>query len=165
MKILVTADTHIPHRANFLPDTFYERAEEVDLIIHAGDFTSLSALREMESLKPVIGVSGNMDDPDIWSMLPELRVETFERVRIGVYHGMGSPLGIERRVREKFKRERLEVDLIVFGHSHRWFFGELEGVYLLNPGSPTDALFSRRRSFAILTLKDGQFGVEKVDVP
>lgn len=164
MKILVLSDTHIPHRARFLPEEFYERVDEVDLIFHAGDFTSVQVLRELESFKPTIGVCGNMDDADVWSILPEMRVETLEDVRIGMFHGIGSPLGLEKRVREKFRKEGIDVDLIIFGHSHRWFYGEVEGVKMLNPGSPTDRVFARRRSFAILTVEGGQFEVEKVDV-
>lgn len=164
MKILVLSDTHIPHRARFLPEEFYERVDEVDLIFHAGDFTSVQVLRELESFKPTIGVCGNMDDADVWSILPEMRVETLEDVRIGMFHGIGSPLGLEKRVREKFRKEGIDVDLIIFGHSHRWFYGEVEGVKMLNPGSPTDRVFARRRSFAILTVEGGRFEVEKVDV-
>ena len=164
MKILVLSDTHIPHRARFLPEEFYERVDEVDLIFHAGDFTSVQVLRELESFKPTIGVCGNMDDADVWSILPEMRVETLEDVRIGMFHGIGSPLGLEKRVREKFRKEGIDVDLIIFGHSHRWFYGEVEGVKMLNPGSPTDRVFARRRSFAILTVEGGRFKVEKVDV-
>ncbi|NPA79504.1 MAG: metallophosphoesterase [Thermotogae bacterium] len=164
MKVLVLSDTHIPHRARSLPQEFYERVDEVELIIHAGDFTTLSVLRELESFKPTLGVCGNMDDADIWSVLPELRVETLEGVKVGIYHGVGSPLGLEKRVREKFKREGLEVHLIIFGHSHRWFYGEVDGVHMLNPGSATDRIFTRKRSFAILTLEDGKFSVEKIEV-
>lgn len=164
MKVLVISDTHIPHRAMALPKEFYERVEEADLIIHAGDFTTLSVLREMEAHRPVLGVAGNMDDPDIWSLLPELRVETLEGVRIGIYHGVGSPLGIEKRVLEKFRREGIETDLIIFGHSHRWFYGKVDGVTMLNPGSATDRVMAGRRSFAILTVEGGRFGVERVEV-
>ncbi len=164
MKVLVLSDTHIPQRASFLPNEFYERVDEVDLIIHAGDFTTLPVLRELESFKPTIGVCGNMDDADIWSLLPELRVERLEDLRVGVYHGVGSPLGLEKRVREKFKNEGIDVDLIIFGHSHRWFYGEVDGVMLLNPGSATDRVFTAKRSFAILTIEGKNFSVEKVDV-
>jgi len=153
MKVLVLSDTHIPQRASFLPNEFYERVDEVDLIIHAGDFTTLPVLRELESFKPTIGVCGNMDDADIWSLLPELRVERLGELRVGIYHGIGSPLGLEKRVKEKFDREGIEVDLIIFGHSHRWFYGEVDGVMLLNPGSATDRVFTAKRSFAILTIE------------
>ncbi len=164
LKALVISDTHIPHRASFLPDEFYERVKGVDLIFHAGDFTSINVLREMEAFAPVIGVAGNMDDADLWNLLPELRVETLEGLRIGLYHGIGSPLGLEKRVRERFKREGLTVDLIIFGHSHRWFYAEVDGVRMLNPGSPTDDFMKVKKSFAILTIKDGGFEVEKVEV-
>lgn len=164
MKILVMSDTHIPHRAKDLPTEFYERVEDVDLIIHAGDFTTIRVLRELESFKPVVGVVGNMDEPELYSVLPEIRVEKLEGLRVGIFHGVGSPIGLEVKVREKFDRENLEVDLIIFGHSHRWFYGEVDGVKMLNPGSITDRFFTYRRSFAILTIEGSEFSVEKVDV-
>jgi putative phosphoesterase len=164
MKVLVISDTHIPHRASLLPKEFYERVDEVDLIIHAGDFTTLRVFRELESFKPTLGVVGNMDEPELYSILPEIRVELIENLRVGIFHGVGSPIGLEKRVREKFRRENLEVDLIIFGHSHRWFYGEVDGVKMLNPGSATDTFFSFKRSFAILSVEGKNFDVEKVEV-
>ncbi len=164
MKILVISDTHIPHRAKSLPKEFYDKVEDVDAIIHAGDFTSVDVLREMEGFKPLYAVYGNMDDADVYSLLPEIRVEEFEGVKVGIFHGVGSPLGIEKKVFQKFKNENMDVDIVIFGHSHRWFYGEMEGVKLLNPGSATDKFFSFKRSFAILTIENGDISVEKVRV-
>ncbi len=147
-----------------LPKEFYERVEEVELIIHAGDFTTLRVFRELESFKPTLGVVGNMDEPELYSLLPEIRVERIENLKVGIFHGVGSPIGLEKRVREKFRRENLEVDLIIFGHSHRWFYGEVEGVKMLNPGSATDRFFSFKNTFAILNVEGSNFDVEKVEV-
>lgn len=164
MKVLVLSDTHIPHRASMLPAEFYKRVDEVDLIIHAGDFTTLRVLKELESFKPVIGVVGNMDEPELYSVLPEIRVEDLNGLKVGIFHGVGSPIGLEKRVREKFKRENYEVDFIIFGHSHRWFYGEVDGIKMLNPGSATDRFFTFKRSFAVLEIEDGHIEVEKVEI-
>ena len=41
-----------------------------------------------------------------------------------------------------YKAMELEVDVMIFGHTHRFFLNEFEGVVLLNPGSPTLPRFS-----------------------
>jgi hypothetical protein len=48
------------------------------------------------------------------------------------------------------RKEFGEVDLIVYGHSHTPFWGEVNGVFFLNPGSPTDTRHAPFNSVAVL---------------
>ena len=56
-KIGVISDTHIPHFKK-LPEVIWEHFAEVELIIHAGDFSILSVLDELETIAPVVAVQG-----------------------------------------------------------------------------------------------------------
>ena len=47
------------------------------------------------------------------------------------------------------------VDLIVYGHSHHAFWGKIDGIYYLNPGSPTDKRHAHYNSVALLEVGDG----------
>jgi putative phosphoesterase len=61
MLIGVISDTHIPERANTIPEIVFEIFKEVDLILHAGDLVSLEVRDQLEKIAPTICVQGNMD--------------------------------------------------------------------------------------------------------
>ncbi len=162
MKIVVLSDTHIPHRATDLPGPVWDAIESADLVIHAGDFTSYDFLVELRAVKEVKGVCGNMDEYRIAEELPEKAVFELEGVRIGVIHGFGAPLGLEQRVRKRFQDD--QVNLIIYGHSHKPVWKQEDGVYILNPGTPTDTLFSRKRTYAILHIQNGNIEGEIIPI-
>lgn len=154
------ADTHIPRAAASLPPELLRGLEGADLILHAGDLVEMSVLDELEAIAPTAAVVGNMDRPDVAAVLPEQRVLEVEGRLIGLIHGWGPPVGIERRVLSRFSG----VDAVVFGHSHRPLVEERKGVLLLNPGTPSDRRFSKCLSYAILTIEEGGMKAEIVQL-
>ncbi len=102
----------------------------VDLILHAGDLVNMSVLDALEAPE-VLAVAGNMDDHVVTHSLPAKRIIQVEEIRIGLIHGWGSPMGLSGRVMKEFE----EVDVIVFGHSHRPTNIVKNGILLFNPGS------------------------------
>lgn len=155
-RIGIISDTHIPKVASSLPKGLLDALEGVDLILHAGDLIEVSVMDELRSLAPVAAVSGNMDRPDVKSVLPKKRVLEVEGKLIGLTHGWGPPIGIERRVLSKFP----DVDAVVFGHTHKALVERRKGVLLVNPGTPNDRRFSKRLSYAVLTIEDGELKPE-----
>jgi putative phosphoesterase len=151
MLVGVVSDTHIPKVGESLPRELPERLEGVDLILHAGDLVSLEALAQLEKIAPVEAVCGNMDWPEVRDRLPETRVLDLEGVKVGLTHGSGAPLGIEKRVLRQFSG----VDVVVFGHTHKALVENRGGVLLLNPGSPNDTRFHPRRSLILLHIEGG----------
>jgi len=148
MRIAVLADTHV----NMLEDLskkIIDALSTVDLIVHAGDFTDVQLLKELEGLRTVKAVQGNMDSRELKVMLPAKEIVEIENKRIGITHGSGGPGGIEERVRKVFESDR--IDIIVYGHSHQSQNKVLEDVFLFNPGKATD-------SFGILTIDGGVKG-------
>ena len=149
------SDTHIPRRAGELPRSVTDALEGVDLLIHAGDFTSMELYQKLQAFGPLKAVHGNMDDPELCETLPERLIFDLEGQRIGLMHGFGAPYRLGERVIQRFGEERL--DLVIFGHSHRAQVKEISGTTLLNPGSPTDHFFATRQSYAMLEI--GESGI------
>lgn len=155
MRIGVIADTHIPSRAPKLPDEVEEALSRLDFIIHAGDFDTIEALQRIEKLNRLVAVRGNMDTGEVRGKLPPKRVINVEGVRIGIIHGWGDPHTLPDRVLKEFQGEN--VRCIIFGHSHQAMVEERGGVLLFNPGSPTDTIFARFRSYGVLEVnKEGE---------
>jgi putative phosphoesterase len=110
-----------------------------DLILHAGDLVSVSFLEELAALgPPVEAVFGNMDEPALKESLPEERIVDVERARIAMVHIAGPVAGREERLLRRFP----DCAAVVYGHTHVPHVERHEGVWILNPGSPTE----RRRA-------------------
>ncbi len=150
MKIGVLSDTHMPVPNAVLPPVVYDIFEGVDLILHAGDIVSLSVLEELKAIAPVEAVAGNMDDSEAQISLPHKKVMQLGRFTVGLIHGKYR-IDIQR---EMIRKEFDAVDLIVYGHSHHACWGTIDGVYYLNPGSPTDKKHAPYNSVALLHVGD-----------
>ncbi|MDY6964354.1 MAG: metallophosphoesterase family protein [Halobacteriota archaeon] len=148
MIIGVISDTHLPVRAKRLPEELVNRLKDVDLILHAGDFEEMNALREIQNIGEVKAVHGNMDSLGLKRELPEKVVFEAEGFKIGITHGSGPPIGLEKRVKAKLP----DVDVIVYGHSHKPKNEVIGGTLFFNPGSPTDKIFAPFKSFGILKI-------------
>jgi hypothetical protein len=146
MKVGVLSDTHVPTIVRALPPAIFDIFKGVDLIMHAGDIVELSVLDELRTIAPVEAVAGNMDDPAAQAGLPHKKLVSLGRFRAGLIHGKYR-IDVQR---EMIRKEFGEVDLIVYGHSHTPFWGEVNGVIFLNPGSPTDTRHAPFNSVAVL---------------
>jgi uncharacterized protein len=95
---------------------------------------------ELRALAPVEAVYGNMDEPALRESLPRERVVEVEGVRVGVVHIPGAAAGREARLAARFPG----CAAVVYGHTHVPQVARLgaDGVWILNPGSPTE----RRRA-------------------
>ena len=142
MRIGVLADTHAD-RLEYLPQKVIDALSGVDLIVHAGDFTDLQLLTDLRQLKEVKAVHGNMDSRQLKSALSTKELIEANGKRIGITHGSGAPWGIEERVRKAFESD--QIDIIVYGHSHRSQNKVINDILFFNPGKAAD-------SFGIITI-------------
>ena len=108
MRIAVLADTHTD-KIERLPKKVIDTLSEVDLIIHAGDFTDIRVLTDLRRFKEVKAVHGNMDSGQLKSVLPTKEIVETNDKRIGIIHGSGAPWGIEERVRRLFESDRIGI--------------------------------------------------------
>ena len=136
MRLLLIADTHLPRRARDLPEQVWQEVDDADLVVHAGDWTSVELLdRLQQRSRALLGCWGNNDGHQLRSRLPEVAGAEVEGVRLAVVHETGPAAGREQRA----DAAHPDVDVLVFGHSHiPWDTTTPRGMRLLNPGSPTD---------------------------
>ena len=154
MLIAIISDTHLPRGARRLPDACVERIEAADLLLHAGDFSTLDVLRELESIgPPVAAVHGNVDSADLRRLLPEERIVEAEGVRIAMLHDAGPRAGRLERMRRRFGGR---ADLVVFGHSHMPLHEQgSDGFQILNPGSPTERRRAPTHTMGLIGVENG----------
>ncbi|HEX4625239.1 MAG TPA: metallophosphoesterase family protein [Solirubrobacteraceae bacterium] len=136
MVVAIISDTHLPRGARRLPDDCVARLRSADLILHAGDISTVAVLRELEALGPAVAaVHGNVDEPALTELLPAERTVEADRARIALTHDAGPKTGRLGRLRARFSA----ADAVVFGHSHIPLHERApDGFQIFNPGSPTD---------------------------
>jgi len=158
MRIAVLSDTHL-RVGKSLPPYVWEQLTDMDMIIHAGDLTNMGLVEELSCLAPVRGVRGNCDGWDI--SLPDRDIIECEEFKIGLIHGdSGKGKSTPDRAYNAFKDQ--SVDLIIFGHSHSPLIEWRDGIFMFNPGSPTDKRREPQYSFGILDIKQGQLKANHV---
>ena len=142
MRIGVISDTHAGTFAE-MPERILIALAEVDLIVHAGDFTQKAVLDGLRVLGEVKAVCGNMDSGELRTILPQKERFVAGGRKIGLVHGSGGPWGIAGRIREMFD----DVDIIIYGHSHEPYNQYIDRALMFNPGIA-------RNSFGLLTIDD-----------
>lgn len=149
MRLVLTADTHLPTRARDLPAALWSEIDRADVVVHAGDWVEPELLDALESrARRLIGVYGNNDGPRLRDRLPEIARADLAGLRLAVVHETGPRTGREERCAARFP----DCDVLVFGHSHiPWDTETPSGLRLLNPGSPTDR---RRQPYATFMTAD-----------
>jgi len=152
MRIAVLSDTHLPKGARALPAACVERLRAADLILHGGDLIAVSFLEELRALgPPVEAVHGNVDEPALRSLLPKEHVVDAGGVRLGMVHNGGPKAGREGRLIARFP----DCAAVVYGHSHIPQVERIDGVWILNPGSPTDRRRAPTRTMIELRIARG----------
>jgi putative phosphoesterase len=153
VRVLVTADTHIPDFAKALPPHLIAAARGSDVILHAGDVTSPVVLEELAQHAPLHVAVGNNDGPDIerWGGRQEVELE-LDGIRLAMIHDSGPSRGREGRMRRRFPR----ADLLVYGHSHIPIDMEADGLRLFNPGSPTWKRRQPEPTYGMLDISGGR---------
>jgi phosphoesterase, MJ0936 family len=162
VKLGIVSDTHMPRMAKSLPDPLVHAFRKVDAILHAGDWTDLRILEQLERLAPVHGVAGNNDGSEIVKKFGLRKILRFGGAAIGLVHGHGEGgrTATEARALRAFQNE--SVNAIVYGHSHLPVLKRVNGVLVFNPGSPTDKRKLSRYSFGLMEIEDGQIQAKHV---
>jgi len=156
MRVGVLSDTHIQSldaglvlAEQLLSGPF----ADVEVILHAGDQVHPDLSSCFYPL-PWYGVCGNMDKPQ--TTLPIQRIVELSGFRIGMVHGWGLSDGLEKRVLNSFSAA--DIDVLVFGHSHRPICQKVGSIVLFNPGSPTDRRSAPHHTVGLLSLGDEAAG-------
>ncbi|HEY5057769.1 MAG TPA: metallophosphoesterase family protein [Gaiellaceae bacterium] len=161
MLVAAISDTHLPQGTRRLSGPCLERLRAADLILHGGDLSALALLEELRALgPPVHAVHGNADEPALREVLPKELVVEFEGARIGMAHVPGPAAGREERLVRRFPG----CDAVVYGHTHVPQVARQAGVWILNPGSPTDRRRAPTHTMLVLAIEAGKIRPELVDL-
>jgi len=140
ITVAVVSDTH-----GNLPTKLLTLIKNVDFIIHAGDFTSESIMKQLEKIAPVFAVRGNCDR-GVLGTLPLTLFFKREGISIALVHRFYdlnlSSLPDQPRI-------------VICGHTHVPFNSEVNGILYVNPGSPVSPRGGSEPSFCQLKLKNG----------
>ncbi len=160
MRIAVISDTHLPRGTRRLPEACVERLRTADLVLHAGDLMRLAVLRELESYgPPVLAVHGNVDDPEVRAVLPEVASVDAGALTIGLIHDAGPAKGRLARLRKRFP----DAAAVVFGHSHLPLHEQApDGFQIFNPGSPTERRRAPAHTMGSATVAGGRLTFELI---
>lgn len=145
----VISDTHIPEAQRELwPQVFDVFSEwNVDYIFHGGDVHDLKLLDKLETIAPIYCARGNGEDgsggrsiqPEDPRVKYSWSVEVEELV-VGLTHYVsttqdGGQFTFEKSIERYFSERR--PDVVIFGDTHVELITEVNGVLVVNPGSPT----------------------------
>ena len=138
------SDSH--GREEYVYSVLYDN-RDADMIIHLGDGgQDLDyALREVnfQVTTKIVKVKGNCD---FCSDLPITSFENIEGFKFYITHGyvQNVKMGVDHIYMDAKKSER---NVVLFGHTHRPFYENRDGIYLFNPGA----------------VKNGYYGVIKIE--
>jgi putative phosphoesterase len=146
-RIGLISDTH-----SYLDPRVAEHFADCHEIWHAGDIGDMTVIDELEKLKPVRAVSGNIDDKTIQARYPEdlwLEVEGFT---ILITHIAGAPPNYNPRLK-KILKERTP-DILICGHSHilKIMRDKNRNLIFINPGAAGQQGFHHMRTLVRFTL-------------
>ena len=161
LTIGVVSDTHIHRRGDRrLPPQVLDlfRRFGVGLILHAGDVNTAAVLAELAHLAPLLAVTGNNDDRDLYARLPETVEWAVGRFRFGMVHGHGG-VSARAEVRRRFAGR---VDCAIYGHSHIPLIESEAGTILFNPGSATERRWQPHFGVGLIHVSEEQVEPELV---
>ena len=147
MKIFVISDTHGRIEKAI---EIYQSLQDIDLIIHLGDFWNDAKKMRDQLNVSVLSVKGNMDGSFSKDGYHILETD-FGKIFLAHGHMESVKQSLENIM---YKAESLECKAVFFGHTHIPLFRQVEGMYLLNPGSLTVPVGGRKGSYAVVTITE-----------
>ena len=148
MKLAILSDTH-----GLLRPEVTEQLKNVDAILHGGDINKQSIVDALEQYAPLYVVRGNNDKE--WAQhIPHDRTVALGGLVFFLVHNQ-----------KDVPADLSGVDVVVFGHSHKYSQTEKGGVLWLNPGSCGPRRFHQEITMMMAEIADGALRVEKVVIP
>lgn len=149
-RIGLISDTH-----GYLDEQVLKYFENCDEIWHAGDFGNLEVADRLRGFKPLRGVYGNIDGPDLRHAFPEKMNWATEGLNVFLIHIGGYPPKYTRPIRDEIIRTR--TGLFICGHSHILkiiYDPELHCLHI-NPGAAGNHGWHKTRTLVRFTI-DGK---------
>ncbi|WP_191433146.1 metallophosphoesterase family protein [Flavonifractor sp. An112] len=148
MKLAILSDTH-----GLLRPEVVEHLKTADAILHGGDINKQSIVDQLRQYAPLYVVRGNNDKE--WAEdIPHDLTITLDGVTFYMVHN-----------KKELPATLNGVDVVVFGHSHKYMQEEKDGILWLNPGSCGPRRFHQEITMTMAELADGEIRVEKISIP
>lgn len=146
MRIGILSDTH-----GLLRREVTDVLQSCDAIVHGGDINNREILEQLERMAPLYIVRGNNDKEWAEGMAEE---QYFQLGGLDFYM-----VHKKKHVPDPVPK----VNVIVFGHSHRYSQETKDGILWLNPGSCGPRRFGQPITMAVMTVEAGCMEVEKLE--
>ena len=130
LHIGILSDTH-----GYLHPRVVEFFKDVNEIWHAGDLGDFAIARQLQELKLLRGVYGNIDGRDVRIEFPEIQIFQVEQVKVLMTHIGGYPGRYNPHIRSLIEKEMPK--LFVCGHSHilKVMYDQKYRMLTINPGA------------------------------
>ena len=148
MKIAILSDTH-----GLLRPEVAAHLKTVNVILHGGDINKQSIVDELRQYAPLYVVRGN-NDKDWAEAIPHDLTVMLGGVTFFMVHN-----------KKEVPKDLPGVNVVVFGHSHKYVQQEQDGVLWLNPGSCGPRRFHQEITMMLAEVADGRITVDKITIP
>lgn len=148
MKLAILSDTH-----GLLRPQVVEHLKTADAILHGGDINKPAIVEQLQQYAPLYIVRGNNDKE--WAEdIPHDLTVTLEGITFFMVHN-----------KKEVPADLSGVDVVVFGHSHKYVQEEKDGLLWLNPGSCGPRRFHQEITMMMVKIEGGTIQVEKIEIP
>lgn len=148
MKLAILSDTH-----GLLRPQVVEHLKTAGAILHGGDINKPAIVEQLQQHAPLYIVRGNNDKE--WAEdIPHDLTVTLEGITFFLVHN-----------KKEVPADLSGVDVVVFGHSHKYVQEEKGGILWLNPGSCGPRRFHQEITMMMVKIEDGTIQVEKIEIP
>lgn len=149
MRVGIISDTH-----GLLRPEVIEQLQGCGLILHAGDINKQEILARLEQVAPVRVVRGN-NDKDWAENIPYMMNVDCQGLHILLCHK-----------KKDIPKDMTGIDLVVYGHSHKYEDKLEKDVRWLNPGSCGPRRFNQEITMAVMEIDDGgSYEIYRIDIP
>lgn len=147
MKLAILSDTH-----GLLRPQVVEHLKTADAILHGGDINKPAIVEQLQQYAPLYIVRGNNDKE--WAEgIPHNLTVTLEGITFFMVHN-----------KKEVPVDLSGVDVVVFGHSHKYVQEEKGGILWLNPGSCGPRRFHQEITMMMAEIEGGDIQVEKIEI-
>lgn len=148
MKLAILSDTH-----GLLRPQVAEYLKGVNGILHAGDINRPEIVAKLKEYAPLFVVRGN-NDKEWAEAIPRELTFSLEGVTFYMIHN-----------KKEIGELPQGVNVVVFGHSHKYAREEKDGALWLNPGSCGPRRFHQEITLMLAEVEAGHISIEKITVP
>lgn len=150
MRLLAISDTHgdVSKVCSIINDI----RNLIDGVIHLGDVVEdAESIKRMYPSLPLYNICGNCD---YGTNISPMETLVFENKKIFITHGhlFGVNFDTTKLV---YKAMEKGADIALFGHTHIPYSEQINGVYVMNPGSLSRPRGGSKPSYGIIKIEDG----------